>query len=102
MIAPGEHILNALPLPILTIGPKGEVVDANHAAESFFDVSLRVMRRQPLSDLFPSDSPAFALVEEVRRRRSGVSGHRVDLSSPRLGIELLAQRVGALPAPATA
>ena len=82
-----DQIVNALPVPVLTIGPAGEVVDANHAAEAFFDVSLRVMRRQRLSDILPYDSPAFALVDEVRRRGSGVSGHRVDLSSPRLGTE---------------
>ena len=46
-------------------------VYANGAAETFFDVSLRVMRRQRLADLIPSDSPAFALVDDVRRRGSG-------------------------------
>ncbi len=82
-----DHVLNALPLPVLTIGANGGVIDANHAAETFFDVSVRVMRRQRLLDLLPYDSPAFALVDEVRRRGSGVSEHRVDLSSPRHGAE---------------
>ncbi len=82
-----DHVINALPLPILTIGPGGDVLDANHAAETFFDMGVRVMRRQQLADLLPYDSPAFALVDEVRRRGAGVSEHRVDLSSPRLGTE---------------
>ena len=82
-----ESVLNALPLPVLTIGPRGDIVDANHAAEAFFDIGVRVMRRQRLVDLIPYDSPAFALVDEVRRRNAGVSEHRIDLASPRLGIE---------------
>ena len=88
MSAPtSEHVINALPLPVITVGRDGEILGANHAAESFFDVSLRVMRRQRLTDLLPYDSPAFALVDEVRRRGSGVSEHRVDLSSSRYGTE---------------
>ncbi|WP_375457917.1 nitrogen regulation protein NR(II) [uncultured Enterovirga sp.] len=82
-----DQVVNALPLPVLTIGPEGNVLDANQAAETFFDASIRVMRRQQLSDILPYDSPAFALVDEVRRRGSGVSEHRVDLSSPRYGVE---------------
>lgn len=82
-----DHVINALPLPVLTVGPDDEVLDANQAAETFFDVSVRVMRRQRLSDLLPYDSPAFSLVDEVRRRGSAVSEHRVDLSSPRHGTE---------------
>ena len=82
-----EHVINALPLPVLTVGPLDEILDANHAAENFFEVSVRLMRRQRLADILPYDSPAFALVDEVRRRRSGVSEHRVDLSSPRYGPE---------------
>lgn len=82
-----DQVMNALPLPVLTIGPDGNVVDANQAAEAFFDASVRVMKRQQLSEILPYDSPAFALVDEVRRRGSGVSEHRVDLSSPRYGSE---------------
>jgi len=32
----GDAILNALPNPVLLIGPDGKIVDANMAAESFF------------------------------------------------------------------
>lgn len=82
-----EQVLNALPLPVLTIGPKDQVLGANHAAEAFFDLSLRVLLRQRFADLVPSDSPAFGVLEEVRRRGSDVSEHKVDLASPRYGTE---------------
>ena len=82
-----EQVLNALPLPVLTVGPKDDVLGANHAAETFFDLSLRVLLRQRFSDLVPYDSPAFGLLEEVRRRGAAISEHRIDLASPRYGTE---------------
>jgi two-component system nitrogen regulation sensor histidine kinase GlnL len=82
-----DRIMNALPLPVLTIGSEHRVMHANAAAEAFFDMSLRVMQRQKLSDFIPFGSPVMALVEDVRQRGSSVSEHRVDIGSPRLGAE---------------
>ncbi len=82
-----DRVMNALPLPVLTIGASGAVTHANAAAEAFFDMSLRVMQRQKLSDFIPFGSPVMALVEDVRQRGSSVSEHRVDIGSPRLGPE---------------
>ncbi len=93
-----DGVLNALPLAILTVGPADEVLDANPAAETFFDLSLRVMRRQRFETLVPFGSPALGLVEEVRRRGAGVSEHRLDLPNPRLGgeriVDVLATPLG--------
>ena len=80
-------IMNALPLPVLTVGPEHRIVHANAAAEIFFEMSLRMMQRQKLSDFIPFGSPVMALVEDVRQRGSSVSEHRVDIGSPRLGAE---------------
>jgi two-component system nitrogen regulation sensor histidine kinase GlnL len=82
-----EQVVNALPLPVLMIGPHDDVLEANHAAETFFDLSLRVLRRQRFADLVPHDSTAYGVLEEVRRRGSAISEHRVDLASPRHGTE---------------
>ncbi|GEO16863.1 two-component system sensor histidine kinase NtrB [Microvirga aerophila] len=87
MMGINDLIMNALPLPVLTIGPEQRVLHANAAAESFFEMSLRVMQRQKLSDFIPFGSPIMALVEDVRQRGSSVSEHRVDIGSPRLGAE---------------
>ena len=35
-----DTVLNALPHPILMVGPDGKIVEANVAAESFFEVSM--------------------------------------------------------------
>jgi two-component system nitrogen regulation sensor histidine kinase GlnL len=82
-----DLIVNALPLPVLTIGAGGEILHANAAAENFFALSLRVLQRQRLADLMPFGSPAVSLVDEVRRRDASVSEYRVDVGSPRIGVE---------------
>jgi two-component system, NtrC family, nitrogen regulation sensor histidine kinase GlnL len=89
-IAMNDLIVNALPLPVLTIGRDNQIVHGNSAAESFFEMSLRMMQRQKLSDFLPFDSPVMALVDDVRQRGSSVSEHRVDIGSPRLGSERIA------------
>ncbi|GJE61929.1 two-component system sensor histidine kinase NtrB [Methylobacterium trifolii] len=83
----GESVLNALPLPVLTIGGDDRILHCNHAAESFFDHSARLMMRRRLRDIIPFASPINALVAEVRRRRSSVSEYRVELAQPRSGLE---------------
>ena len=82
-----ESVLNALPLPVLTIGPDERILRVNHAAELFFDASAKVMQRGRLRDIIPFSSPIIALVAEVRRRRSSVAEYRVELIQPRSGAE---------------
>ena len=48
-----DAILNALPNPILLIAPDGKIVDANIAAESFFETSIQHLQRQILRELVP-------------------------------------------------
>lgn len=86
-IGVNDRVMNALPLPVLTIGASGAVTHANAAAEAFFDMSLRVMQRQKLSDFIPFGSPVMALIDDVRQRGSSVSEHRIDIGSPRIGTE---------------
>jgi two-component system, NtrC family, nitrogen regulation sensor histidine kinase GlnL len=78
-----DTVLNALPHPILMVGPDGKIVEANVAAESFFEVSMLLLRRHALGDLVPFGSPLLALVEQVRNHGSAVNEYRVDLSTPR-------------------
>ncbi|WP_336489203.1 two-component system sensor histidine kinase NtrB [Methylobacterium nigriterrae] len=82
-----EAVINALPLPVLTIGADERILHCNHAAESFFDHSARLMQRRRLRDIIPFASPIIALVAEVRRRRASVSEYRVELTQPRSGQE---------------
>lgn len=82
-----DAVMNALPLPVMTVGADGELLFANSAAEAFLETSQRVLQRLRLDDFVPFGSPVLSLVEEVRRRRTSVSEYRVDIGGPRLGLE---------------
>ena len=56
----GEAILNALPNPVLLVAPDGKIVDANIAAESFFEISTQFLKRQSLQELVPLLRSALA------------------------------------------
>src|SRR5438445_12647301 len=79
-----EAILNALPNPVLLIAPDGKIVDANIAAESFFEISTQFLRRQSLKELVPFGSPLLALIDQVRSSGSPVNEYKVDLGTPRI------------------
>src|SRR4029453_17693535 len=81
----GEAILNALPNPVLLVAPDGKIVDANMAAESFFEISTQFLKRQSLKELVPFGSPLLALIDQVRSSGSPVNEYKVDLGTPRIG-----------------
>jgi two-component system nitrogen regulation sensor histidine kinase GlnL len=78
-----DAVLNALPLPVITVSADGKIADANVAAESFFEVSVPLLRRHMLRDLVPFGSPLLSLVDQVRSRGAAVNEYKVDLSTPR-------------------
>ncbi len=78
-----DAVLNALPHPVIVVSSDGKVIEANVAAESFFEVSLPLLRRHLLRDLVPFGSPLIALIEQVRRRGAAVNEYKVDLGTPR-------------------
>jgi two-component system nitrogen regulation sensor histidine kinase GlnL len=86
-VGSADAVLNSLPHAVLVIGPDGRIADANVAAESFFEVSVSLLRRNAMRDLVPFGSPLLALIEQVRNRGAAVNEYRVDLSSPRLAGE---------------
>jgi two-component system nitrogen regulation sensor histidine kinase GlnL len=86
---PAEAVLDSLPHPVIVIGPSGEIIDANAAAEHFFDVSAPMLRRHVLRDLVPFGSPLLALIDQVRSRGAAVNEYKVDLGTPRMTGERL-------------
>lgn len=93
-----ERFLSALPFPMLVVGADGAVLAANTAAEFFFDMSAAALMRQKLPQLLPFASPVLALVETVRRARNAVNEYRVDLGTPRIGLDKIVD-VHVAPAP---
>jgi two-component system nitrogen regulation sensor histidine kinase GlnL len=82
-----EAVLNALPHPVVTVSPDGFVVDANVAAEAFFEVGAPVLRRHRIKEFVPFGSPLLALIDQVRSRGAPVNEYRVDLGTPKNGGE---------------
>ena len=80
-------VLNALPHPVVMIAPDGRLVGANQAAEIFFQNSTSVLARYDLAHFLPFGSPIFSLIDQVRDGGAPVTEYRVDISSPRLGLE---------------
>ncbi len=82
-LSAADAVLNALPLPVIVVSPDGKVVDANVAAEAFFEVSLPLLRRHLLRDLVPFGSPLLTLIDQVRMSGAAVNEYKVDLGTPR-------------------
>ncbi|MBZ9660669.1 nitrogen regulation protein NR(II) [Mesorhizobium sp. ESP-6-4] len=80
-------VLNTIRRPVIMVDPDGFITFANADAEDFFRSSANMLARNTLSKLVPFGSPLLTLVDQVRERRAPVNEYRVDVSSPRLGIE---------------
>lgn len=82
-----ETIVNALPLPVLVVNGSNRIVEANAAAEAFFQTSRPTLRRNKLADMLPFGSPVVSLVDEARQRGGSMNEYRVDIGTPRIGTE---------------
>ena len=84
------RLLSALPNPVLALDGENRIVDANAAAEAFFEMGVAALRRQRIDDLLPFSSPVLGLLEQARARRAAINEYRVDLGTPRIGVERVA------------
>lgn len=82
-----QIVLNTIRRPVIMIGSDDRICYANADAEDFFCSSAAMLARSTLERFVPFGSPILALVEQVRERAAPVNEYRVDISSPRLGIE---------------
>jgi two-component system, NtrC family, nitrogen regulation sensor histidine kinase GlnL len=85
-----HSILDSLSHPVIVVDQANGVIFANSMAEAFFSASRSYLTREKLSRLLPFGSPIFALVEQVRADRASVNEYRVDVSSPRIGPDRIA------------
>ena len=86
---PASIVLNTIRHPVIMVGANDVITYANADAEDFFRLSAPILARYKLSAFVPFGSPLLTLVEQVRERRAVVNEYRVDISSPRLGLEKL-------------
>jgi two-component system nitrogen regulation sensor histidine kinase GlnL len=92
-------IANALPMPVMLLGSKHEVLYANPAAEQFFDTGLPLLRKQTLADLIAPHSPLFQLVSQAAERNASAAERDIDLSTPRHGERVADVTVTPVPDP---
>src|SRR6187551_2359180 len=92
-------IANALPMPVMLLGPRQEVLYANPAAEQFFDTGLPMLRKQCLADLIAPHSPLFQLVHQAAERNASAAERDIDLSTPRYGERVADVTVTPVPDP---
>lgn len=81
----GMAIAAGLPMPIVVIGPRDELVFANQAAEQFFDMGVGLLLKHKLANLLPFGCPLLELVVQTRQRGASIGERDVDLSNPKLG-----------------
>jgi len=77
-------MLSALPVACAMVDADNHFRYVNPAAEAFFASSITQLRQMRLSDLIASDSPLFALIEQVRGGEVVVSDHDLNFETPRL------------------
>lgn len=87
MLDPAQIVLNTIRRPVIMVDAAGFISFANADAEDFFRSSSTMLARNTLADLIAFGSPLLTLVDQVRERGVPVNEYRVDVSSPRLGIE---------------
>jgi two-component system nitrogen regulation sensor histidine kinase GlnL len=93
-----DLLLAALPHPILVLGDDDRVLYANAPAESFFSLSLGVLKRQTLPDIIAFSSPLGALVGQVRRTGATVNEYSIEVGLPRSSTHKLVDvYAGAIP-----
>ncbi len=92
------ELLNALPDPIIAIAPDGRIVDANAAAEAFFETGRAALTRLKLAEILPFSSRLLTLIDQVRDHGLTVNEYRVDLGSVRFAADRIVD-VHAAPLP---
>ena len=84
-----EAVLASVPMPILVVDTGNRICFANDAAEAFLQLSRAQLAREDLKAILPFGSPLFGMLEEVRGNDATFREHRLDLSTPRTGRDLV-------------
>ncbi|WP_207478777.1 two-component system sensor histidine kinase NtrB [Arenibaculum pallidiluteum] len=93
-------VLNALPDPVVVVGPEDEIRYVNLEAQEFFGTSASALVGTRLLDLLPGDSPIFFLLRQARETGSSVAEYGVAVDTPRTGQHVLTVTAAPLGEPA--
>lgn len=73
-------VLNALPSPVVLVGPDDVPILHNSAAEMFFNISRQALAERGLDAVLPADSPLRGLLAEARAEMGEYSAYDIDIS----------------------
>lgn len=74
-----ETLWTALPVPVLLVDANDSIVDANAAAEGFFNASAKSLAEGPIWDKVAIDAPVEDAFERCRRDQSSLYVNDVDV-----------------------
>lgn len=78
-------LLEALPHPVLCVGPGGRFEYVNPSAENFFGIGSGLFLRSSIEDVFPVGSPIISLIEQAQQQNQSISEYGIHLAMPRVG-----------------
>ena len=76
-----RSIWASLPVPTLLIDGEDRIVDANPAAEGFFNASAKAIHNQPLWDMLAVDHPLVPAFERARVSATPLFVNDVDVGT---------------------
>jgi len=88
MVSDEKILLDALPQPVLAIGSNRYVSYANFAAQEFFGVGLKVLRKQHIEKVLPFGSPVVGLIERCLDKQVSFNEYGIDLGSPNAPMQI--------------
>lgn len=77
------------PIALVLIDPRRNILDANPAAESMFQISRRSLLNKALSEVVYHDNPLFELIDRVQRQSGDIVAPGTPISGPGLGQRVL-------------
>lgn len=70
---------------------------ANSAAEQLFQTSITTLNGQSISEFLPTNSHAFALIEQALHNQAQISEYGVTFDTPKTGVRVMAVHAAPLP-----
>lgn len=80
-----EHVVGALPYPVIVVNANDRIDYINGSAENFFEQGRNLLVGKAIDQVLPPDSPIFSLLSQVKREGVSISEYDVDLSLQRGG-----------------
>jgi two-component system, NtrC family, nitrogen regulation sensor histidine kinase GlnL len=94
-----DELFDALPDPVVVANPHGQIIQVNLSAEDFFNTPRAQLLRQDLSDIFPTASPIFGLIDQAFRTGNNVAEYGIELETRRTGQQHLMVQVAPVGVP---